>query len=153
MPIKPENKKLYSPNWKEISGRVRTRAGNKCEKCGVANYAVGFRDSDVSFSGVGGGIEMDLAAQGLQYPSLQPMTYKLARSIADGINEISIDSDDPKYIVIVLTVAHLNHDPTDNRMENLACYCQRCHLRHDQQHHGANARNTRNRKKKQLNLF
>ena len=38
MPIKPENKKLYPKNWKEISKRIRfERAKGLCEKCG-ANY-------------------------------------------------------------------------------------------------------------------
>lgn len=28
---------------------------------------------------------------------------------------------------VVLTVAHLNHDPADNRESNLAALCQKCH--------------------------
>ncbi len=36
---------------------------------------------------------------------------------------------------IVLTVAHLNHDPRDCRDENLKSMCQRCHLRYDVDHH------------------
>lgn len=39
--------------------------------------------------------------------------------------------DGQKEIKIVGTTAHLNHDPTDNRDENLAFLCQRCHNRHD----------------------
>lgn len=39
MPIKPENKKLYPENWKQISKRIRfERAKNKCEVCGAENY-------------------------------------------------------------------------------------------------------------------
>lgn len=34
-------------------------------------------------------------------------------------------------IRIVLTVAHINQDPTDNRLTNLLALCQRCHLRID----------------------
>lgn len=48
---------------------------------------------------------------------------------------------------VVLTVAHLNHDTADNRDENLAALCQRCHLRYDAQHHAANAARTRRAKK------
>ena len=44
---------------------------------------------------------------------------------------------------VVLTVAHLNHDPTDNRDENLAALCQRCHLRHDRWLHAERARDAR----------
>lgn len=55
--------------------------------------------------------------------------------------------------VIVLTVAHLNHDPMDNLDENLKAMCQRCHLRYDQDHHQVNARKTRRAKKAHGELF
>ena len=48
--------------------------------------------------------------------------------------------------VIVLTVAHLNHDPQDCRDENLKAMCQRCHLRYDTALHVRNASTTRARK-------
>ena len=40
-----------------------------------------------------------------------------------------------KLTRIVLTTAHLNHDPRDNRDENLAAWCQRCHLAYDLDKH------------------
>ena len=39
MPIKPENKDKYPDNWPEIRARVRKRAGDKCEWCGVVNHS------------------------------------------------------------------------------------------------------------------
>jgi 5-methylcytosine-specific restriction endonuclease McrA len=39
MPIKPENKKRYPENWKEVRSRIQTRARDKCEWCGVVNYS------------------------------------------------------------------------------------------------------------------
>ena len=36
-----------------------------------------------------------------------------------------------RVILVVLTVAHLNHDPSDCRDENLEALCQRCHNRLD----------------------
>lgn len=36
---------------------------------------------------------------------------------------------------VVLTVAHLDHDTTNNAMENLRHWCQRCHLRYDRDLH------------------
>ena len=36
-----------------------------------------------------------------------------------------------KLFKIVLTVAHLNHDVSDNRPENLKALCQKCHLAYD----------------------
>ena len=32
---------------------------------------------------------------------------------------------------VVLAAAHLDHDPTNNRLRNLRSLCQRCHLIHD----------------------
>ncbi len=44
---------------------------------------------------------------------------------------------------VVLTVAHLDHDTTNNDPANLRAMCQRCHLTYDAAHHAANARRTR----------
>lgn len=42
-----------------------------------------------------------------------------------------------REIPVVLTVAHLDHQPENNRSKNLRAMCQRCHLAHDQDHHRA----------------
>jgi len=44
---------------------------------------------------------------------------------------------------VVLTVAHLNHQPEDCREENLKAMCNRCHLRYDVEHHRQTAARTR----------
>lgn len=49
MPIKPENKKLYPKNWKEIRAKILERADNKCEFCGVPNHIKGIRTFDGGF--------------------------------------------------------------------------------------------------------
>jgi|SRR6185369_17923719 5-methylcytosine-specific restriction endonuclease McrA len=49
--------------------------------------------------------------------------------------------------IVVLSVAHLNHDTTQNERDNLAVLCARCHLRYDAKYHAANAKRTRQRKK------
>lgn len=54
---------------------------------------------------------------------------------------------------VVLTVAHLNHDPSDCRDENLKAMCQRCHLRYDVEHHQRNAAQTRRAKLRNLEMF
>ncbi len=48
---------------------------------------------------------------------------------------------------VILTVAHLNHTPGDDREENLAVLCQRCHLMLDRDQHIENARLTRQKNK------
>lgn len=44
MPIRPENRHRYPANWAEIRERIRQRAGDKCEQCGVPNHALIYRD-------------------------------------------------------------------------------------------------------------
>lgn len=44
---------------------------------------------------------------------------------------------------VVLTVGHLDHNPTNCDPSNLKAWCQRCHLTYDAKHHAVNARRTR----------
>lgn len=109
MPISKENKMLYPQNWKEISKHRRfVVAGNRCEFCGVENYAKGYW-MDGEFVVTGNGNKPD-------YPA-----YK-------------------KIIRIVLTTAHLDHNPQNNDDDNLRALCQRCHLIHDLSQHIRNRR-------------
>lgn len=54
---------------------------------------------------------------------------------------------------VVLTIAHLDHQPENNDPANLKALCQRCHLTYDAKHHAKNARVTRERKSGQMRLF
>lgn len=42
MPIRPENRSRYPKNWKQIRAFILERAHNRCEFCGVENYAMRF---------------------------------------------------------------------------------------------------------------
>ena len=90
----PFHKERYPDNWKEISLRIRARAGGKCEFCGAENY--------------------------------QPHPITGSR--------------------VVLTVAHLDHNPMNCADENLRALCQRCHLRYDIEYHMKNSARTRREK-------
>lgn len=48
------------------------------------------------------------------------------------------------FTKVVLTVAHVDHDKTNNRFVNLKALCQRCHLGHDLKQHIANRKYGRN---------
>jgi 5-methylcytosine-specific restriction endonuclease McrA len=50
--------------------------------------------------------------------------------------------------VVVLAIAHLHHDTTDNKEEGLAALCQRCHRRHDAYQRRTNAKITKERKER-----
>lgn len=145
MPIKAENKALYPSNWREISRGIRERAKHCCEDCGLRNYSVGYRDAEGRFHRLAGSGPCDCAGEGLQWPSLNPITYREAREFAEASNTCSDGRDDEgnHWFVIVLTVAHLDHDPRNCDPTNLKALCQRCHLRYDTQHHGQTAAATR----------
>ena len=44
---------------------------------------------------------------------------------------------------VVLTVAHLDHEPGNCDPDNLRAWCQRCHVTYDAKHHARNARRSR----------
>lgn len=141
----PIDYKKYPANWKtEIRPAILERAKHCCENCGVANYAVvSWVDSTKEWFRACGNIHIDAYGLG-------DCTYQEARFLADHWNEMN---DDMKWVVIVLTIAHLNHDVTDNKMENLAALCQRCHNNHDKEYRRQNAKVTLNKKKGLQSLF
>lgn len=130
----------YPPNWRKLRAEILARAKNRCERCGVSNHAVGYRDELGMFVPLCGNGPCDCAGNGKQWPSLERLTYAEACEFRDANNEMG---DGNRYLVIVLTVAHLDHDVSNNAPENLAALCQRCHLRHDIAQHRANASATR----------
>ena len=152
MPIRPENRSRYPKDWKAIAASIRERAGNRCEglreghRCITRQYAVGkwakvaglWRWQPECGSG-----PCDAAGQGLDWPSMQPWTYAQARQWAGDLDWAEMDGDSPKPIVIVLTVAHLDHTPENCSAENLRALCQRCHLEYDHDHHRETAAITR----------
>jgi len=117
----------YPKTWKtEIVPRIRKRAGEvldesggilveaKCEWCSVENHAKGARDRLGEWR-----LENDIH----QMNSGQGMNL--------------YGEEFPDMIVIVLTVAHLDHDKRNHDVsdDRLAALCQRCHLNYDRPHH------------------
>lgn len=110
-------KERYPADWKAIRAGILLRANNACEKCFAPNHTPIARGARAT------------PAEG---------TYMLERgevfSAEDGrylgcARGSEYDSD--RSTVIVLTVAHLDHDETHNDPSNLAALCQQCHLQHD----------------------
>lgn len=54
---------------------------------------------------------------------------------------------------VILTVAHIDRDKDNNKFDNLAALCQRCHLNHDRSDHINNRKYGREWKKNQLSIF
>ena len=132
----PMNLKRYPPNWKEISLSVREAAGNKCQRCGVANGAVIFRSADCASW-------FDPAQDAyFEWPSGKPLPDWYEAEMKD------------KPTRIVLTVAHTGpnkHDKFD--CSSLEALCQLCHLTEDRDDHIRNAAETRMRQRACGSLF
>ena len=54
---------------------------------------------------------------------------------------------------VVLTIAHLEHQPENCSPENLRALCQKCHLTYDAKHHAQTRRQTREAKELSGRLF
>jgi len=156
MPIK--DKSRYPKNWDtEITPRIRTRAGNVCEQCGVRNGASIYRSKANPERFVY--FDWD---DGFTRPDGRPIREE---DLPDGFQTWRQPTK------VVLTIHHIGvpkldgtagdpHDKMDVRDENLICLCQRCHLIADGDIHVANAKKTRATKKAaqlktagQLDLF
>jgi hypothetical protein len=132
----PINYNDYPSNWKsQIRPYILARAKNRCEFCKVKNYASGVR-----------GIDGKLYSWEYIEEKLERHGIDLFDDVlANGLNK----DGTAKVIKIVLTVAHIDHDITNNNYRNLKALCQRCHLHHDKFQH----KQTRQKGKKQLELF
>lgn len=126
MPIKPENRDRYPPDWPTISASIAARARYRCEQCGIENYALGGRLRDGRFL------------------HALPRGEQLLRVVWPRPGDVDWCGDNGRQerlriIRIICTVAHLDHTPENCDPSNLRFLCQRCHLIYDLQHHGSTA--------------
>ena len=143
MPIKPENRARYPKTWPAISVEAKERAGWRCQHAGclARQYSIGIWHRPAG----------DAHEWAEQYEP--PATYAEARAVAaEAWWEVQHVGGD-KLTIIVLTVAHLNHEPEDCRPENLAAMCQRHHLAYDAKHHAETAYATRRARSGTAELF
>jgi len=117
MPIRSENKDRYPKDWKAISKRIREAAGNKCQKCGVENGAVVTRVNCEDYPE-----PVYITEDGGVFSAEDGKSY--------GMNYPAAYGDQP-MVKIVLTVAHIDHQPENCADENLRAWCQRCHNHYD----------------------
>lgn len=130
MPIARALRHLYrTPEWKAAHAAVMTRAAQRCEWCGKPNRAV-----------VRGG-----PYRGVWYD--EP-----ARTWRDRQGAYAAPPKHTTLVQVQLGVAHLDHDPTHNDLDNLAALCRRCHLVYDGPHHRRTARLRRDAQTGQMRL-
>lgn len=136
----PIDYKKYPDNWKTvIRPDILKRAGNKCEFCGVPNGVIICR-------GNWDGIPAWQNDDG-QIFNAENGEYMGESYVGDVWNKKQI------LTKVVLTIAHLDHDVSNNHYDNLKALCQRCHLKHDKPQHMKSAKETIEKKKGLLTLF
>lgn len=138
MPIKKENRARYPKDWKAVSFAAKERAGWRCAHagCGAKQYCVGrwLKGPD------GALVWTPHADYAGDFMEAKQMAAEYSFFLfGDG----PVPKGETPVIVIVLTTAHLNHDPTDCAPENLVPMCQRHHLAYDKEHHAETAYATR----------
>lgn len=137
MPIKPENRSRYPANWSEIRAAILARAGDCCETCKVANGKRIARGAG-PFAGTyqADTAEVFDAETGEYIASVRMSEYQVKN-----------------MVTIVLTIAHLDHQPENCDLDNLRALCQMHHLRYDAAHHAETARTTRHERLAVADLF
>ena len=125
MPIKPELQGFYPIDWEQLSKEIRfKRARGRCEHCGRPHGQVISHLGDGRWFDAEQGAWRDGQGRGIDWLDYRDYRGALKRT------------------KVILATAHLNHDPSDNRLRNLKALCQRCHLDHDRSEHRKQTRIT-----------
>lgn len=103
----------YPTDWKQITAGIRLRANNRCEACSAPNGEVIARHVDGKSYMLDRGAVFD-AETGEHLGYARGSEY-----------------DAERFVRVVLTVAHLDHNESNNDPSNLRALCQMHHLRHD----------------------
>jgi 5-methylcytosine-specific restriction endonuclease McrA len=126
MPIRDENKARYPKDWPQISRAIRDRASNSCEKCGAPNGTTVLRGTSEDYHWLPRyAVPAPMGSIGAHVFSALDGSVLDARVVAD------LERDGWKPVKIVLTVAHLDHQPENCDPANLRAWCQRCHNAYD----------------------
>lgn len=138
MPIRPEMRPLYPPReaWRAIRRAILERAGGLCEcvgGCGYSHPRGGCRAPD--------GDLVDRRMTALPTPGA------VLEEVRPHVHDGTCLGERCSGVRVVLTIAHLDHDPSNNDPANLRALCQRCHLRLDKHEHARNAAETRARRR------
>jgi len=133
MPIRPDNLHRYPPDWPEIRKRILERACYCCEHpgCTARHHELGYWSADQWVP-----LPTDLSNAGVNKPC----------AINFGMGPVNI-------IRIVLTIAHLDHQPENCADGNLRAWCQRHHLRYDAKHHATTQARTRHANANTVEMF
>src|SRR5579862_1261639 len=106
----PIDYKEYPADWKQIVARIKERDHHRCKFCHVKNYFIGVRQKN--------GWIRPLSRCGTEWEWVKGHMHK-GCTLKQALKILG-------FTQIILTVAHLDHDKTNNENSNLAALCQRC---------------------------
>ncbi len=121
----PFKRQLYAADWEQISAQVRRRSRGRCECMGEC------------------GVDHRM------FGSKRCTERNGRKAITFGRNK----NDPVQGSMVVLTTAHLCHDPACVRRDHLRAMCQLCHLKYDAGHHVATRRRKHEKATGQGHLF
>lgn len=130
----------YPANWhSEIRPAILKRAFNCCEECNIQNGTLVLR-----------GVYNDTPCIQFEDGSIWREDDVMCYIGSDYVGEVHPTNT---FVKIVLTIAHLDHDTTNNDPSNLKALCQLHHNRYDREHRDASRRETMKRKRGIMELF
>lgn len=104
----------YPKNWRAIREGIVLRANNACEQCRAPNRELIVRgDADGRDAGT------YMLPHGEVHDAVSGEFLGYARGS---------EYEGSKFTEVVLTVAHVDHDESNNDPSNLLALCQRCHF-------------------------
>jgi len=117
MPIRREARFHYPIDWPMISAQIRFRRANgRCEQCGKPHGRLVRCLPDGRWYDEDAHVWRDDQGRPAEFPDIvEACRIRTSR--------------------VVLAACHRDHNPMNNSPRNLAAWCQRCHLRHDRDHH------------------
>ncbi|GJE45691.1 hypothetical protein [Methylobacterium soli] len=136
MPIRREHRFFYPIDWPQLSAVIRfRRAGGCCEGCG--------RPHGQNVPHLGDGRWWDA----------ETGTWRDGEGRALRVLPTAEEVASVRMTRVVLATAHRDHDTANNANANLAAFCQRCHILHDQTEHQRRRWRTLFRRKALGDLF
>jgi hypothetical protein len=132
----------YPANWQEIRTAVRARSGGRCECIGECGLHDGTPSPEC----------WAFAASSPHERCSWPRTCECWCHGEKPADATRCEERDGQPAIwargrVVLTTAHLCHDPGCDRLEHLRQMCNRCHLRYDRGLHQRHARERRRRER------
>jgi len=145
MPIRPENRHYYAgPEWKAIRAEILERAKNCCERCKAPNEGIMRTDSwQLSPDVAPMPVYLIIGEEKIRSSETGEVVAHLSGYSDTLVMLNDLVAEGWRPIKVILTIAHLDHDPGNNSRNNLQALCQRCHNRYDVSHRAETRKTSR----------